>query len=234
MLNLSSSGCDPSRTSERNGSAPVGAVLSCETSRLDGECRHSRANVLLAQALGYRKLIQAYRTEDCDIRNFISSGAIIAVFVLGSAHAEENWGYCTRSTTVSPELRIRDCTDRINKFMMLVDDGESYMRRGQAYLDSGQYRLAIADYDLASAYGSQTIDALLQRGVAYALLGDFQHAEQDLEAALSWAEWAQRPPNDPLLVRVKLARGLLVAVKNGIQGPEVLRQVVEATVHQEK
>jgi hypothetical protein len=168
------------------------------------------------------------------MRNYISSAAIVAVFVLGSAYADENWGYCTRSTTVSPELRIRDCTDRIKKFMMIADDGESYMRRGQAYLDSGQYRLAIADYDLASAYGRQTPDALLQRGVAYAHLRDFQHAEQDLDAALGWAEWAQRPPNDPLLVRVKLVRGLLVAVKNGIQGPDVLRQVVEASVHQEK
>jgi tetratricopeptide (TPR) repeat protein len=167
------------------------------------------------------------------MRNFISSAAIIAVFMLGSAHAEENWGYCTRSTNVSPELRIRDCTNRIHKFQTL-DEGESFMRRGQAYLDSGQYRLAIADYDLASANGSQSIDALFQRGVAYALLKDFQHAEQDLDAALSWAEWAQRPANDPLLVRIKLARGLLVAVKNGIQGPDVLRQVVEATVHQEK
>lgn len=167
------------------------------------------------------------------MRNSISSGAIIAAFVLGSAHAEESWGYCTRSTTVSPELRIRDCTNRIHKFQT-VDEGESFIRRGQAYLDSGQYRLAIADYDLASAYGSQSIDALLQRGVAYAHLRDFQHAEQDLDAALAWAERTKRPPNDPLLVRVKLVRGLLVAVKNGIQGPEVLQQVVEATVHQVK
>ena len=168
------------------------------------------------------------------MRNLISSAAIIGVFVLGSAHAEENWGYCTRSTTVSPELRIRDCTDRIKKLMTIEDDGESYMRRGQAYLDSGQYRLAIADYDLASAYGPQNTDALLQRGVAHALLRDFQHSEQDFDAALGWAEWAQRPPNDPLLVRIKLARGLLVAVKNGIQEPDVLRQVVEAPVHQER
>jgi len=171
------------------------------------------------------------------MRNVIAAAAM-AAFLFAAARADDYWGNCTRSPAVSPELRIRDCTIRVDKGAnMFFDDRESLLRRGQAYLDSGQYRLAIADYDHSLAPNMigavPYADARLQRAVAYAFLRDFPRAEQDLDAALSEQEATRPPANDPLLAKIRMARGLLVAVRNGIQSADVLRQVMEATVHQE-
>ena len=169
------------------------------------------------------------------LRLIFSAG--IFALLLCNTQADEYWGNCTRSPEVSAELRIRDCTDRINKGSMIFDDREAVIRRGQAYLDSGQYRLAIADYDHALSghfiEGYVSDDVLLQRGVVYALLGDFQRAGNDIDAALSWAH-GMHPANDPIFVKINAVRALLVAVQNGIQSPDVLRQVLESRVHQEE
>ena len=60
---------------------------------------------------------------------------------------------------------------------------EGPFERGNAYLDTGEYKKAVADFDRAIAIDPSHATAWLNRGEAYRRLGDSKRAEEDTAKA---------------------------------------------------
>ncbi len=59
----------------------------------------------------------------------------------------------------------------------------AYYNRGTAYLDLGQYQLAVDDYSQAIRLSSRDAEVYAARAFTYALLGKDTEAQQDVERA---------------------------------------------------
>jgi tetratricopeptide (TPR) repeat protein len=163
------------------------------------------------------------------------------------AHAlpDASWGNCTRSIDMSADARLASCNDiyyrkECEKYGLLPDCDEIRFRRGQAYLDKGEYRLAIKDYDMAikqreTPVGASlpelvrytTAEVYLQRGVAYALAGDLSRAQQDIdEAGRGWDG-----VNDiQLRMRIRVVGTHLIMIENGVEPLSELRGILEGKI----
>jgi tetratricopeptide (TPR) repeat protein len=66
----------------------------------------------------------------------------------------------------------------------LMHKGIAHTRRGQLYLDKGNYDQAIADFTAVLSYNTHSHEALFGRGCAYHLKNEFERAIDDYTAFL--------------------------------------------------
>jgi tetratricopeptide (TPR) repeat protein len=78
------------------------------------------------------------------------------------------------------DLAIRDYDQAIK---LNKNDSVTFINRGKAYNDKGEYDLAIADFDHAIEMNPKDANAFLNRGNAYRAKGDQDHATRDYEEA---------------------------------------------------
>ena len=72
-----------------------------------------------------------------------------------------------------------------------------YNKRGMAYLNVGNYTLALRDFDLVLGLDSFNLLALTNRGMTHAKMGNYDLAIQDLELVI------KLDPHDPLIHYIK-------------------------------
>src|SRR5262249_40860073 len=149
-----------------------------------------------------------------------------------AAYRTPQWEDCVRAATTAAAARIKRCTELIGSISLSPSDrSEAYLRRGHAYLNDGQYTSAVADLGRLlsdSAVPSEIIvEATLQRGVAYAMLGDLRMARADVEMAFNLSS---KSPDSNLSTRVEAVRGFLDAVAGGILAPSMLVKILDANV----
>lgn len=162
--------------------------------------------------------------------------------------SDAEWGKCTRSIDISPDVRITGCNDVYNrkeceKYLNLPDCDEIRFRRGQAYLDKGEYRLAIKDYDRAIKLRERpkpgplpevgrglAAEVYLHRGVAYALLGDLRRAQQDVDEAGRLANSVHYLPEE-LTYRIKIISAHVTLVANRVEPASTLREMLETKIN---
>jgi tetratricopeptide (TPR) repeat protein len=102
-----------------------------------------------------------------------------------SAIAEDTVIGCTRLDAKALDQNIAACTALIQSKQSGRSDPTVMLRRGMAYHLQGQYRRAIADYDVALkiARGEIEADILYYRGVAKLRRGDTSGGKSDVSAA---------------------------------------------------
>ncbi|MDR1074069.1 MAG: tetratricopeptide repeat protein, partial [Treponema sp.] len=61
---------------------------------------------------------------------------------------------------------------------------DAYYNRGYAYVEKGDYDIAIADYNQALRLNPNLASAYLNRGFAYVMKGDYTRARADWEKTL--------------------------------------------------
>ncbi len=83
------------------------------------------------------------------------------------------------------DLQIGGCTAVIRSGQWQGKDLVwAYYNRGLAYIDLGEYRRAIEDYDEALRLDPGNASAYNNRGYAYRELGEYRRAIKDLDQAL--------------------------------------------------
>jgi tetratricopeptide (TPR) repeat protein len=133
------------------------------------------------------------------------------------AGTDECW-----TSHIPPDLRIANCTNILNQAGALhtnLSDSLSYRWRAFFYMEESEYPKALADYDKVITLAPGNLNDLLGRAVAYANLGDYRRATQDIDQA-AWLNL--------LSPKVSLIRSSLSAVSTGLKPASVLREIIFA------
>jgi tetratricopeptide (TPR) repeat protein len=101
-----------------------------------------------------------------------------------AAQSPANECFSTDAGT-SVDLRIAGCTDIIQSGALPQDSlAVALQNRGTAYLNKGEFDLAIQDYDQAIALIPAYANAFNSRGVAYQAKGENERALEDYDQAI--------------------------------------------------
>ena len=87
-------------------------------------------------------------------------------------------------------LAIRACTKKINEG---TPGSSDYYNRGTAYLNSGEYIKAIADFNNSIRLAPESFAAYNNRGSAYAALREIQKAITDFNKAIELSPYSSAP-----------------------------------------
>jgi tetratricopeptide (TPR) repeat protein len=166
---------------------------------------------------------------------------LVVILLLGTAldayaqtMSEAKFGNCTRSTRVAPEVRIRACEELAQSSFVLINNDELLLRKGQAYLDRGDYDRAILNFDLSAGSAVRNsknpAEAYLHRGVAYGLQRKFAQARADIDEATRQLK-LKSGTTEELMYRIKIVDGHLSLITNGVESPSVLREMLETPIH---
>jgi tetratricopeptide (TPR) repeat protein len=97
---------------------------------------------------------------------------------------------CKKEEPVSKDTAPRETElQQVEEIPSLLETSVDYYNRGKAYVDKGQYDLAISDYNKAIEIKAIEIDpgyseAYCNRGFAYAGKGEYDQAISDLNRAI--------------------------------------------------
>ena len=126
---------------------------------------------------------------------------VVVAMIVPHVAAAKEYGNCSRSTSIAPDVRIRACNELSGKSFLFFDDPELLLRTGQAYF--------------------------LHRGVAYALQRKFTQAQADIDQAKMKASTA----NEELVYRIQIIDTHLTMIRNGVEPPAVLRDMLETKIN---
>lgn len=94
-----------------------------------------------------------------------------------------------------PTAVVQPLSDLDERVRLQPEEPSSYVDRGKAYIDKGQYERAIADFDRAIQFAPRNPNAYLWRSFAREKLGDVRGAAADREATFNLARQLEVVPS---------------------------------------